>query len=59
MNKPTLLTEWKYEEIIRKQNPLTSRTLNGQVFGLEVDSPFSDTTFLACDDTVSALCGGT
>jgi len=56
MNKPTLLTEWKKEE---KQNPLTSRTLNGQVFGLEVDSPFSDTTFLACDDTVSALCGGT
>jgi hypothetical protein len=42
----------------KKQNPLTSRTLKGQVFGLEVDSPFSDTTFLACDETISALCGG-
>jgi hypothetical protein len=43
----------------RKQNSLTSKTLNGQVFGLEVDSVFSDPTFLACDDTVSALWGGT
>jgi len=38
---------------------LFSRTLIGQVFGLEVDSPFSDKTFLTCDDNILALCGGT